>query len=852
MDALDPSEPRGGSGRVGWERTPAGLVASAALLSTVSALSTLSALGLSGCRRATGSETPPATARPIQSPDELLWGPAATGAIGDLVLENGRLLAVITRGDSASGFATSPGNLVDLAPLPDGEDHINEVFLYLGDEFPRQARYTKVEIVAAGGGKKPARVRARGTDTGDPRIHIETDYILRPGEHWLTLETRFTSTSTAVIRGYQIGDAIQWGRTEHMAPGHGFNLPGRRVEVDWVGGIGRDTSYALVPDGQRRFDSFNGSMWSDPIGATVDLHPKRTVSYVRHVVVGRGDTASLASAIAHLRGDRVGRLTGRVTHGTEPVRDALIWIMEAESGEVAGLAKVDRNGWYTIDLPPGEYRARADAPGRISVLGAEEPTRVRADDTSALHFEIGAQGVLAWRIEGHDGRAPPVRVTVVGLEGTQTPRFGPVFRADGAENQVLSARGAGELPISPGRYRVIVSRGLEFELVEAAVEIAPGRRSEITGRLVHAVPTPGFISTDLHQHAAPSFDSGVSLEDRALSNAAEGVEVLVSTEHNTLVDYRPVIAAAGLGRSVASVIGVEATTHTVGHFNALPLRPRVGAPRNGMVDPEGMTPSRIFQLLRELAEPGIEPFIQVNHPRSGKTGYFEMMKLDAKTGRAADPRWDASFDGVEVLTLGREEETQAALADWFALLRQGRRVTGVGTSDSHTITLRPVGWPRTFVCVEDDDPPHLNVSAFVAALRAGCATVSAGPLVLLSAGAVPMGGLLAAPGGEVEIEVEVRAASWIPTDRLVLYVDGEVQREIPIDGTQLVRHRSRQALRCARDCFVVAYVDSARSLAPVLSERKNLEPRPIGVTNPIYVDVDGDGRYDPTSSGARP
>ena len=58
---------------------------------------------------------------------------------------DGKILAVITRDDSASGFAVSKGNLVDLAPLPTGEDHLNELFLYLDDEFPRQARYERVD-----------------------------------------------------------------------------------------------------------------------------------------------------------------------------------------------------------------------------------------------------------------------------------------------------------------------------------------------------------------------------------------------------------------------------------------------------------------------------------------------------------------------------------------------------------------------------------------------------------------------------------------------------------------------------------------------------------------------------------
>lgn len=802
-----------------------------------------------GCRRS-DPPVPSAIARVVEDANDLLWGPAATGAIGDFMLENGAIVAVITRDVATSGFACSAGNLADLAPLPDGEDQINEMFLYLNDEFPRQARYDEIEIHKKGGRKRPAIVRAKGVDTSDPKIQVVTDYVLKPGVHWLTVETRFTNTGTRTIEGYTIGDAVQWGRTEHMAPGHGFDLPGRRVKIDWICGIGKDTSYALVPDGQLEFDTPNGSMWSDPMGAVVDLPPKKTVSYVRHLVVGRGDTASLAPAIAKLRGDETGKITGRVTSGTEPVRDAMVRILD-QRGRLAGLARVDRTGWYAIDLAPGRYSARADAPGRVSVhTSSTALIAVAAGNTQNKNFQMGAQGILAWRIQADDGRAPPLKIAVIGREGTRTPHFGPSFRADGAENYVLSPRGVGEQPISPGRYRVVVSRGVEWELVEKEVEIGAGRRSEVTGRLVRSVKTPGLISVDLHQHASPSFDSGVSLEDRALSNAAEGVEVLAATEHNALVDYRSVVATAGLGRVVYPIVGVEATTHSVGHFNALPLELQADKPRGGMVDPEGWSPEEIFRYVRDLAFDDIPPFLQANHPRSRKTGYFAVMGL--KNGVAKNDGFSLDFDGIEVVTLGRRKETDAAMEDWFEFLRRGHRFVATGTSDSHTISIRPVGWPRTFVCVENDAPPRLDLAAFTAALRRGCATISAGPVVTIQGGGGNMGDLVRADDGQLDVDVEVQAASWIGADRLVLFVDGRKSVEIPLRGREPVRHKGTHRVSCKSDCFVVAMVDSKEPLTPVIARRPDMDPRPIALTNPIFLDVDGDGRFAPPGAEPKP
>ncbi|MCA9553332.1 MAG: carboxypeptidase regulatory-like domain-containing protein [Myxococcales bacterium] len=819
----------------GTRATP--LLALAALIGGAAAL---------GACRPSAPDVAPARVRVIETPQELLWGPAATGAIGDYMLDNGLVLAVISHDAATSGFAASAGNLVDLAPLPDGEDHLNEVFMYLDDEFPRQATYSAIKVIEKGGGKKAARVRAIGVDTGNDHLKVETDYILEPGARWITLETRVTNTASITYPKYEIGDAVQWGRTEHMAPGQGFDLPGRRVNVDWLGGIGKDTSYAFVPDGPGRFDTFNGSMWSDPIGMVADLPPNTPVTYRRHVVVGRGDTASFAADVAKLRGDRTGRLTGRVTHGGEPVREAKVWVIAADTDKIAGLARVDKDGWYSIDLAPGRYRARAEAPGRTSVSNGDGDRVVSAGGSETMSFAMGAEGTVAWRIEGDDGRAPPVKVAVLGRGDTPAPRLGPSFRADGAEQYVLSARGVGEIKLSPGSYEVVVSRGPEYEIIRKQVEVSAGSTEVVQGKLQRSVVTPGLISTDLHQHAAPSFDSGVSLPDRALSNAAEGVEVLVATDHNALTDFRPVIASQGLGRVVYSVVATEATTHSVGHFNALPLQLQPGKPRGGMVDVEGWTPRQIFDFVRGLAAPGDETFIQVNHPRAGKTGYFDLMKVDPKTGKAADPRYISDFDGVEVVVMGKHDETARAMEDWFNILRQGNRVTGTGTSDSHTISLRPVGWPRTYVCVDDDAPPRLDVAAFTHSLREGCATVSNGPVITMHSGETRMGGLAPAPTGELTVDIQVQAAGWIGTDRILLYVDGKVAEEIPIPPERTpVRYTGRHTVRCKSDCFVVAWVDSNESLEPVIARRQHIYPLPVAVTNPIYVDVDGDGRYGP-------
>ena len=60
---------------------------------------------------------------------------------------------------------------------------------------------------------------------------------------------------------------------------------------------------------------------------------------------------------------------------------------------------------------------------------------------------------------------------------------------------------------------------------------------------------PDAISADFHIHSGRSLDTPAGLRDRVAAFAGEGVEVMVSTDHDYHLDYAPVIAGARARRS---------------------------------------------------------------------------------------------------------------------------------------------------------------------------------------------------------------------------------------------------------------------------------------------------------------
>ena len=126
------------------------------------------------------------------------------------------------------------------------------------------------------------------------------------------------------------------------------------------------------------------------------------------------------------------------------------------------------------------------------------------------------------------------------------------------------------------------------------------------------------------------------------------------------------------------------------------------------------------------------------------------------------------------------------------------------------------------------------------------ALVTNGPFVRVSVGGHGMGQLAPAPRGRAKLDVEVDAAPWVDVRRLELFVNGS-RRGKPIDmppsdeAAALQGHRSI----CASSATPMSWWSCAATRsAPVLPATPTQSaPTPLAITNPIYLDRDGDGRW---------
>ena len=808
----------------------------------------------------------PARVKRIAVPGDALRGPLAAGRVGDLVIENGEIAVVIDQLGRGSGFAESGGNIIDAGGAHTRRDELGQIFTYFG-VFPRQAVYDALDSGVDTRGT--AWIEARGHELYEDHLRVTTRYELTPGQRALLIQTTLVNEKDAPITGLELGDVVQWGSAEKLGIGKEPGFVGDYAGP-WIGAAGPSAAYAILdadPRATSGLTAKNGTAWSNlSFVRGVAIAPGASASYARVLVVApRGDSLGAATEVFYLQGGAPGGLEIALTDaagariappeggrfslaptGVDPAKATSLWLGVSADTEKSGVNAA-------AEAPPGRYLVTFSGAGRHEI--AAVPVTITSGQAAAIKLAVSDAGAL--RLALTERRA-----------GATAPSPGKIQVFDVASGRRVAAPvlvgsdGTAEIATAPGRYRVVASRGPEFALAEQTITVEAGKTSAATLTLDRVVDTRGFIGCDLHQHSAPSADSGVSTRERVLSNAAEGVECAVASEHNLIVDLGPIVREAKLEPFFRSIIGDELTSDAsrepFGHFNAFPLAVDPSDARGGAFPVRDRTAKDVIDAIR--AVPG-NPVIQVNHPRMGRTGYFDQYRFDPALGIGAAPGYDARFDAVEVWSGRYVKARSAVLDDLFALLRTSHPVTPTANTDNHAIFGQEAGYPRTYVKVADDDPARLDPAELVAGLRTRRDVVlTNGPFVTIRVGDVEQGGLATLPKQGATLRIHVERAPWIDVNELLVRV-GSVVQTLPligkpgpsgalIDDVEVSLQRPgpsagplAHGLRAlvADDTFIVVEVRGQKPLEPVLTGEPS-QILPFAMTAPLWIDADGDGQ----------
>jgi len=534
------------------------------------------------------------------------------------------------------------------------------------------------------------------------------------------------------------------------------------------------------------------------------------------------------------------------------------WQVQLNGRRLGSLVTQETPLVRALAVPPGALR---DGSNTLAIL---PPTAV--DDIVVGEFRLVpaplkdalAQATLAVHVTDSDAKAPlPCRLTIVDAEGALAALL------PGSTNQTeLAARpgvlytrdGSASAGLLPGNYTVFASRGFEFSVATQAVTLVAGQTQPVALTIRRAVPTHGWVAADTHIHTLTRSRHGDATEDeRMLTIAGEGIELAVATDHNVHADYTEAAQRTRLNDRFTPVIGNEVTTKA-GHFNAFPIPPGATVPDFSVTNWNVLLPG-----IR--ATPGVQ-VITLNHPRDLHGGFVPLGPVNFNSVSGAARRGqEFSFDGLEVITsAAMQSDIMLLFRDWFALLNHGRRITALGSSDTHDVSRFILGQGRTYVRCADTNPAAINVDAACRSLRAGRALVSFGLLTDIVVNDRFGAGELALRGQRgVTAVVTVLGPAWVQADKIELFANGVKlgeQRLSPVRGTTKARVPFKLP-RLKHDFHLVAIASGPGVTAPFgetprpyQPSSKVFSPRVLGATNPVWVDADGDGKFTPARAYA--
>jgi hypothetical protein len=796
-------------------------------------------------KRARNTGNTKARVHPMSRGEEL-GGPNAIGKPGDWMIENDEVVFVIDALGGGTGFAESGGNLVDAADAKVRKDELGQVFTYFGT-FPRQGVYSKIDARIENDGS--AVVEARGKELYDPSLEVVTNYRLGATDRALLMKTTVTNRGTAKATGLTLGDAIQWGGTEKLAPGKAVGFKGPSTGP-FIGGVGRFVSYAITTT-EGEVAATSGGTWTDTEQKkNVELAPGASVVFERVFVVGqRPDVASIVSELTRASGGEVGGLEIALADekgvAVKATPGSKVILGTDKAPEVLSLVATKEGDTFSGEVPPGKWVVGyAPSVGRRAA-GSKITVNVAKNDSTRVMLVVSEAASVDLGPCVEHGKGIPCKLTIQ-PQGTSEPLdLGPPHVAGFAKNVVTLRPGEKvKVPLAHGRYRVSASRGPEYALDEIDVTVPGTAPPPFT--LHRVVDTTGYLAGDFHQHSIMSADAPVATRDRVLANAAEGLELAVASEHNVIADLAPMASELGLAPFIAQIPGVELTSDAsrkpFGHANVYPLIPAPDKPRNGAPVVRDRLAAEVFAEARAM--PGGPHVLQINHPRSGANGYFDQLGFDPKTGTAKGAGFDPVFDAIEVWNGRVVAHRTKVLDDYFALLALGRPVTPIADTDTHGILGEEPGYPRTYVRVTNDTAPGdpARVQELVKTLRETRDVVlTNGPFIKTSA---PIGGLV--KGKSVDVKIEVRTAPWVVVDKVeIRMARGAAPKPIALaphkNAAGAMVSEALFTVRATEDDAFAVIVSGTKPMRPVLAG-EDAEIAPWAMTAPIWIDADGDGQ----------
>jgi hypothetical protein len=802
---------------------------------------------------------------PANFDDFAVKGKEADAIYGDVILRNGYLSAVIAQplASRNANMTTKDvaGALIDFSTRGSTSSDQLAAFYPGRKLFP----YRQISLRTPAGEAIPADapgaagetstvvVKADGTEE---RAEASVAYELSQDKPYLSVTTTFTNKSTKMLTVALEDDFRADSKNEDM-----FRSPNGIDDRFWLYDRYWGQAYGLDAAGFKLQITSDARITTikyvnDAGESSVTLPPGDSFQLKRRLYAGPTifDVQAIASnaptvaSVVFSTSDAGRFATGNLT-------------LELLQGEtVLGTARLDNSAELKTKLVPGDYTARLHFCG--NAIGKGEPIHINAGDNRVALKQPIPRGRIVGTITDASGGRIPCKIELKPVAADAKLDFGPETAEFALRNLIYTASGQFVQTVPPGQYTVTISHGPEFDVIHTEVEIKDGADSPLKNVLVRSVETPGWVSTDFHSHSTPSGDNTSSQLGRVLNLVCEQIEFAPCTEHNRVSTYAPHIKQLGIENFLASVTGIEMTGSPLplNHQNAFPMKysPRTqdgGGPVSG---PDLET--QIERLM--LWDDRSEKLLQVNHPDMG------WMFYDKNGDGKPDAGFERAFPFMDVVEIHPIEDAlhlsptvtrgkgtaHNTVFNWLQLLNQGFRIYGVVNTDAH-YNYHGSGFLRNWIQSSTDNPAKIDHMEMVHAAEQGRLIMSNGPYLEVVATETGKpetfvaGQDLKAASGKVTLKVRVQCPNWLDVNRLFVLVNGrphslhDYTREKNPDAfrSSVVKFDRTLDIELKGDAHLVIVAGQVGGKLGNIYGTAASASEPTAISNPIFVDVDGNG-----------
>lgn len=630
-----------------------------------------------------------------------------------------------------------------------------------------------------------------------------------------------------------------------------------------------------------------------PPANKVALQPGKSFSHTRFLVVSDSDFSRIVDAAYNEKHISTGNIVGAVLEANtdQPLANVDVQISGGPTwiGNIAPAfyrVRSRPDGTFSCRVPIGRYLVSASKVGRAFVSEAST-IDVRSARPQSTVLLLSQESVL--RIAVSEAETPtsiplPCKLTFVSKQGTNEVNWGDGPRGDrGIRNTWFLPYGAANIPITPGKYQMYISRGVEYDDIRADINVAPGTQQVLKYSLPHTMRgmLPGMFSVDAGVVTSASASSVAPIEDRVIQAACEGVHVIVSGDYNRATDLQPVIDKLGLGRWVKGMMGMRLLLHKgdeTAEVLAYPLT-HDGATSLTRFLPQitNVPPDLALSDLKKNF-PGV--VLEIVKPTDPERGYFARYPWNSIDQRfATDELPPHDYDSIEIYEgkkLGLERTNYPRYSDLQVRrsnddLAKVAPLSPTAYSGSSLPFGQEIGYPRLYVYTDKKSFRELSEADIVKKIRGQHYMVTNGPITSMEVQSLPSGEYNKRPGDVIDLsttrilrlQLRVLAANWVSFSGLAVHEAGLVQVSTPnvrpLTGVKRypVVDLPDVATRYLDNDAVldgIAY-GANRPLWPIVS---NALPEfggpvyPYSFTGPVFVDKEADGKIRLSPPNMRP